>query len=83
MSELNMPAMRYALTRVSGDIQWVATPWGYLIRSWLIDSADEPKEAPALEIFLDKEKATDYSHLNWSNPCDRETGGEETFVWNL
>lgn len=60
---LKMPAMRYAVTRVSGDIRWVATAWDYLVRSWLINSAFEPEHAPALEIFLDKEKATDWSHF--------------------
>ena len=63
MSKLKMPAMRYAVTRVSGDIRWVATAWDYLIRSWLINSAYEPEHAPALEVFLDKEKATDWSHF--------------------
>jgi AraC family transcriptional regulator len=63
MAKLKMPAMRYAVTRVSGDIRWVATAWDYLIRSWLINSAYEPEHAPALEVFLDKEKATDWSHF--------------------
>ena len=63
MAKMEMPAMRYAVTRVSGDIRWVATAWDYLIRSWLINSAYEPEHAPALEIFLDKEKATDWSHF--------------------
>lgn len=63
MSELKLPAMRYAATRVSGDIRWVATAWDYLVRSWLINSAYEPEHAPALEIFLDKENATDWSHF--------------------
>lgn len=63
MSELKLPAMRYAATRVSGDIRKVATAWDYLIRSWLITSAYEPEHAPALEILLDKENATDWSHF--------------------
>jgi AraC family transcriptional regulator len=63
ISKLKMPAMRYAVTRVSGDIRWVATAWDYLVRNWLINSAYEPEHAPALEIFLDKEKATDWSHF--------------------
>jgi AraC family transcriptional regulator len=63
MSKLKMPAMRYAATRVSGDIRKVATAWDYLVRSWLIQSAYEPEHAPALEIFLDKENATDWSHF--------------------
>ena len=63
MSKLKMPAMRYAVCRVSGDIRWVATAWDYLIRTWLINSAYEPEHAPALEIFLEKKKATDWSHF--------------------
>jgi AraC family transcriptional regulator len=63
MSKLKLPAMRYAVTRVSGDIRLVATAWDYLIRIWLIASAYEPEHAPALEIFLNKEKATDWSHF--------------------
>jgi AraC family transcriptional regulator len=63
MSKLKMPAMRYAATRVSGDIRKVATAWDYLIRIWLINSVYEPEHAPALEIYLDKEKATDWSHF--------------------
>ena len=63
MSKLKMPAMRYAATRVSGDIRKVATATDYLIRGWLINSDYEPEHAPGLEIFLDKEKAMDWSHF--------------------
>lgn len=63
MSKLKMPAMRYAVTKVSGDIRRVATAWDYLFRGWLINSAYEPEHAPALEIFLDKENTTDWSHF--------------------
>src|SRR5580658_5685799 len=63
MSKLRMPAMRYAATKVSGDIRKVATAWDYLVRSWLINSAYEPEHAPALEVFLDKENATEWSHF--------------------
>ena len=63
ISKLKMPAMRYAVTKVSGDIRMVATAWDYLFRGWLINSAFEPEHAPALEIFLDKENATDWSHF--------------------
>jgi len=62
VARLKMPAMRYAVTKVSGDLRMVATAWDYIYRSWLIQSAYEPEHAPALEIFLDKEKATDWSH---------------------
>jgi len=63
MSKLKMPAMRYAAIKVSGDIHKVATAWDYLYRDWLINSAYEPEHAPALEVFLDKENATDWSHF--------------------
>lgn len=63
MSKLKMPAMRYAATRVSGDIRTVTTATDYLFRGWLINSDYEPEHAPGLEIFLDKEKAMDWSHF--------------------
>jgi AraC family transcriptional regulator len=63
MSKLKMPAMRYAVVKVSGDLHKVATAWDYLYRDWLITSAYEPEHAPALEVFLDKESATDWSHF--------------------
>jgi AraC family transcriptional regulator len=63
MSKLKMPAMRYAVTKVSGDLHRVATAWDYLFRDWLINSTYEPEHAPALEIFLNKESATDWSHF--------------------
>jgi AraC family transcriptional regulator len=64
MSKLNMPAMRYAVIKVSGDLRKVATAWDYLFRNWLINSVYEPEYAPALEIFLNKEKALDWSHFD-------------------
>jgi AraC family transcriptional regulator len=63
MSKLKMPAMRYAVTKVSGDIHKVATAWDYLYRDWLINSVYEPEHAPALEVFLDKESATNWAHF--------------------
>jgi AraC family transcriptional regulator len=63
MSKLKMPAMRYASTRISGDLRKVATATDFLIRGWLINSEYEPEHAPGLEIFLDKENATDWSHF--------------------
>ena len=64
MSKLTMPNMRYAVTTVSGDIRKVATAWDYLVREWLINSTFEPEHAPALEIFLDREKATEWAHFD-------------------
>jgi AraC family transcriptional regulator len=63
ISKLKMPAMRYAATRVSGDIRTVTTATDYLIRGWLIHSDYEPEHAPGLEVFLDKENAMDWSHF--------------------
>src|SRR6204780_2411276 len=63
MSKLKMPAMRYAAIKVSGDIHKVATAWDYLYRDWLMSSPYEAEHAPALEVFLDKENATDWSHF--------------------
>ena len=63
MSRLTMPAMRYACTRVSGDIRRVSTATDYLFRGWLIHSDYEPEHAPGLEVFLDKESALDWSHF--------------------
>jgi AraC family transcriptional regulator len=63
ISKLKLPAMRYAAIKVSGDIHKVATAWDYLYRDWLIHSAYEPEHAPALEVFLDKESALDWSHF--------------------
>jgi AraC family transcriptional regulator len=63
ISKMKMPATRYAAITVSGDINKVATAWDYLYRDWLIHSAYEPEHAPALEVFLDKESALDWSHF--------------------
>lgn len=64
MSKLKMPARRYAVVKVSGDIHKVATAWDYLYRDWLINSVYEPEHAPALEIFSNKERAMDWSHFD-------------------
>jgi AraC family transcriptional regulator len=63
MSKLKMPPMRYAATKVSGDMRKVATAWDYIYRNWLIHSTCEPEHAPALEVFLEKENAMDWSHF--------------------
>ncbi len=61
ISVSKMPSRNYAVIKVSGDIKKVATAWDYLFRDWLIRSKYEPDHAPALEIFLDKDKALDWS----------------------
>jgi predicted transcriptional regulator YdeE len=76
MSKLKMPATRYAAIKVSGDLHKVATAWDYLYRDWLIKSVHEPEHAPALEVFLDKESAMDWSHceLELCLPVRKLTG---------
>lgn len=64
ISKMQIPPRTYAVTRISGDIRLVATAWDYLFQSWLIKSDYEPDHAPALEIFLNKEKALDWSHFD-------------------
>lgn len=63
-AKMLMPAMRYAVLRVTGDIKRVATAWDYLFSGWLINSKYEPEHAPALEVFNDMDKATDWSHFD-------------------
>ena len=63
ISKLKMPAMRYAAIKVSGDLDRLATAWDYLYRDWLVNSEYEPEHAPALEVFLDKDSAMDWSHF--------------------
>jgi AraC family transcriptional regulator len=64
ISEMIMPACRYAVTRVSGDIKIVATATEYLFNKWLINSSFEPEHLPGLEIFLDKEKLANWEHFD-------------------
>jgi AraC family transcriptional regulator len=61
--EIENASLANAVIKVSGGIHKVATAWDYLYRDWLINSAYEPEHAPALEVFMDKESATDWSHF--------------------
>ncbi len=63
ISKMKIPSRTYGVTQVSGDIKWVATAWDYLLQTWLINSDYEPDNAPGFEIFLDKEKALDWSNF--------------------
>lgn len=82
ISKMKMPAMRYAVVNVSGDLRKVATAWDYLFRDWLIQSPYEPEHAPALEIFLDREKALDWSNfeLDLCLPIKKLEKTEEFYV---
>jgi len=64
ISKMKIPTRTYGVIRVSGDIKLVATAWSYLLRDWLINSKYEPDDAPGFEIFLNKEKALDWSHFD-------------------
>ncbi|NNF00977.1 MAG: AraC family transcriptional regulator [Pyrinomonadaceae bacterium] len=64
ISEMTLPALDYAVTRVSGDIKIVATATEYLFNKWLINSRFEPEHQPALEIFLDKESVCNWEHFD-------------------
>ena len=64
ISKMKLPSRLYGVTRVSGDIKFVATAWDYLLRNWLIKSEYEPDHAPGFEIFLDKNKALDWSRFD-------------------
>ena len=88
MSKLEMPAMRYAAIKVSGDIHKVATAWDYLYRDWLVNSPYQPEHAPALEVFLDKESAMDWSHFELDlclpirKPAEIETRSGRKQIWS-
>jgi AraC family transcriptional regulator len=64
ISKMKIPSRTYGVTRVSGDIKFVATAWDYLLNRWLINSEYEPDNAPGFEILLNKEKALDWSHFD-------------------
>jgi len=59
-----LPACRYAFTRVSGDINLVATGINYLFDNWLINSNYECETQPGLEVFLDKKNICNWSHFD-------------------
>jgi len=63
IATLKLPARSYASTRINGDLRIVGTAWDYLFRDWLINSKFEPAHAPAFEIFLNKERALDWSNF--------------------
>lgn len=63
IATLKLPARSYASTRINGDLRVVGTAWDYLFRDWLINSKFEPAHAPAFEIFLNKERALDWSNF--------------------
>lgn len=63
LSEMTIPASKYAVAQVSGDIKIVATATEYLFNKWLFASNFEPEHLPALEVFLDKENISNWDHF--------------------
>lgn len=63
ISPITIPARKYAVSSVSGDIRIVATAWDYLFRKWLLESDYEPDHSPALEIFTNKKNALEWSRF--------------------
>ncbi len=64
MLSMTIPSCKYAVTRVSGDMNLVATATHYLWNTWLINSKYEPEHQHGLEIYLKKENMLDWSHFD-------------------
>lgn len=62
-SETVLPECKYAVTRVSGDINVVTTAVNYLFDKWLINSRFEPEHLPALEVFLNRNEVCNWNHF--------------------
>jgi len=70
MSKLKMPAMRYAVITVSGDIHNVATAWGYLYRATGLSTArTSSKMRRHLRYSWIKEARWIGRTLNWNYAC--------------
>lgn len=59
-----LPKCKYAVTKVSGNLNLVATGIYYLFNHWLINSSYEPEHQAGLEIFLDKENVCNWNHFD-------------------
>ncbi len=55
---------QYAKTTVSGDFNTAATAIHFLFNTWLVNSDYEPDHRAGMEIFRDKSKVTDWTHLD-------------------
>ncbi|MEM7573937.1 MAG: helix-turn-helix domain-containing protein [Bacteroidota bacterium] len=65
-SQIELMVLRsrqYACLKVSGPIEKVIGAYNFLFRSWLLNSDFEPCNSPAMEIFLNKQNATDWSNF--------------------
>lgn len=58
-----LPECSYAVTKVSGDINEVASAINYMFDVWLINSDYECEHLHAMEIFRDKDNICDWEHF--------------------
>lgn len=58
-----LPPCRYAVTRVSGDLQLVGEAFHYLFDQWLINSDYECETQPGMEVYRDKENICNWEHF--------------------
>ena len=61
---MQLPQCKYATTKVSGNMNLVATAIRYMYHDWLIHSKYEPEHQYGLEYFLDKEKVCAWDHFD-------------------
>jgi len=59
-----LPRCKYAVTKVSGDLNLVVAGTNYLFDHWLINSSYECEPQHALEVFLDKENICNWEHFD-------------------
>jgi len=59
-----LPKCKYATTKISGNINIVATATSYLFNDWLINSQYEPEHQYGLELFLDKANICNWNHFD-------------------
>lgn len=61
---MELPFCQYATTKVSGDINLVATAMSFMYNYWLINSLYEPQHQYGLEYFLDKENICNWDRFD-------------------
>lgn len=63
IQQMKLPELKYATTKISGDLKMVATAISYMHNNWLINSKYEPAHQYGLEYFLDKQNISNWSHF--------------------
>ena len=61
---MHLPKCKYATTKVSGNINLVATAIGYMYNNWLINNPFEPEHQYGLEYFLDNKSICNWDQFN-------------------